>query len=94
MKSIAARIISGLALVPKRTAIEKPLGLLQAHEPAQIASNMVRGNPFSKLYHRRGCEYGDKMSHPYIFASSREARSQGYRACSVCFPDHDREVNR
>lgn len=94
MKSIMTRIISGLSLVAKRTALEKPLDLRQPVEPAQPAPKMVRGNSYSKRYHRRGCEYGDKMSHPQIFTSFAEARSHGYRACSVCLPDGDTHMIR
>jgi hypothetical protein len=92
LKSIAARIIAGLALVPKRAASDKDLAIRQQYEALRV-SNPIRGNPFSKVYHRHGCEYGDKMSHTHVFASSVEAHSHGYRACSVCRPDHDGEVN-
>lgn len=86
MKSITARIMSGLRLVPKRTSVDTAPALRPPGEPRQMTSEMVRGNPFSKGYHRPGCEYGDKMSHPQIFVSFKEAQSQGYKPMNSTDP--------
>ena len=74
----------GLTVVPKRPP--EALGRDVPQQAAQGLQCIIRGSMFSKIYHRSGCEYGDKISHPRVFSSSGEAREQGYRACSLCHP--------
>jgi hypothetical protein len=81
MKAIVAHIITGLSLVPKPATFGR--------DSTPRTYKAIRGNPFSKIYHRHGCEYGDKMSHTRAFASPIEALAHGYRACSVCRPNSD-----
>ena len=89
LKSAYIRALTGLTLVHSRAVSDLRIDSHQLNDSA--LSHPVHGNPYSKIYHRAGCEYGDKMSRKQIFVSPEEARSQGYRACSVCTPELRRQ---
>lgn len=54
----------------------------------KLKTGEVRGSDAHRIYHRQGCEYGDKIRRRVrIFPSCSRAESDGYRACHICQPD-------
>ena len=53
------------------------------------AAGRYVGNKDSRVYHREGCQYVDKMAtrNKTWFGTSKEAESAGYRPCQKCKPD-------
>lgn len=61
-----------------------------------VASAYFVGSEKSAIYHRRECEWAEKINprNQVIFKTAEAAVSSGYRSCHVCFPPESAEVEK
>ena len=77
-----------LSLIVALLVLSAPVAVLPAQAPApqrqeQTKEQTVYITKTGKKYHRDGCRY---LSHSKIPISLKDAKANGYTACSVCRP--------